>query len=493
MAANPLSMRHATSIAWFRRDLRLSDHVALARAASESERVVCAFVLDPEFLRGPRVGAPIVSFFFDALAELRVALRERGSDLALLEGDFGTELRGLARRTGATGLCYNLDYEPDALSRDARVEEALRADGIEVRSFVDHTYFGARETLKADGTPYTVFTPYKRRWLERRELDPRPPLESAALASRKFAPADAIGTSLDIPQPEAYGHARSAKFPRGGERLARRTLEAFVATSLAAYAQRRNDPAADGTSHLSPHLRAGTIGIRTCVQAAVDARRAAGASAAGSIDTWLGELIWREFYHHILANFPHVAHDPFVPQAKRLRYRESKDDWQAWCDARTGYPIVDAAMVQLNTTGWMHNRLRMIVASFLTKDLLLDYRLGERYFEQHLADGDLAANNGGWQWSASTGTDAAPYFRVFNPVLQSRKFDPDGTFIRRMLPQLARLDGMAVHAPWMLPPLEAEALGFRLGRDYPEPIVDHAEARLRAIAFFAPVLGKSKP
>ena len=167
----------------------------------------------------------------------------------------------------------------------------------------------------------------------------------------------------------------------------------------------------------------------------------------------------------------HVAREPFLACAKRLKYRESGSDWEAWCAGRTGYPIVDAAMLQLNTYGWMHNRLRMIVASFLTKDLLLDYRLGERYFEQHLADGDLAANNGGWQWSASTGTDAAPYFRVFNPVLQSEKFDPEGTFIRRMLPQLAKLDAKSVHAPWTLPPLEAEAIGFRLGRDNAAPMM----------------------
>jgi deoxyribodipyrimidine photo-lyase len=482
------SMRYATSIVWFRRDLRLSDHVALARAADASDRIVCAFVLDPELLRSARVGAPIVSFFFDALAELRGALRARGSDLAIMEGDAASELRGLAKRSGATALYYNLDYEPDASSRDVRVAEGLSVDGLEVHSCVDHTYYGAHETLKADRTPYTVFTPYKRRWLERCESDPRPPVDSVSLA-RKLVGAGALGATLDVPEPEAYGHRRSGNFQKGGERRAKRALDAFFGNAIDTYAERRNDPAADGTSHLSPHLRAGTIGIRTCVQAALDLSRGGGTAAGASARVWLGELIWRDFFHHILANFPHVAHDPFVAAAKQLRYREPGAEWDAWCDGRTGYPIVDAAMRQLNTYGWMHNRLRMIVASFLTKDLLLDYRLGERYFEQHLADGDLASNNGGWQWSASTGTDAAPYFRVFNPILQSEKIDPDGAFIRRMLPELAKLGGKAVHAPWTLAPLEAEALGFRLGRDYPEPIVDHAAARLRAIAFFAPVLG----
>jgi deoxyribodipyrimidine photo-lyase len=483
----------AVSIVWLRRDLRLSDHVALERAVAESDRVVCAFVLDPTLLRGETVGAPIVSFFFDSLAELRETLRARGSDLALLEGDFAEELRALARRTGASALYFNEDYEPDAIARDARVAAALEKDGLVVRSFLDHVYFGADETLKADGAPYTVFTPFKRRWLERLERDPRPPGGSRGPLARELAAADAIGETLPIPEPETYGHKRSEDFPAGGETRAHALLEAFVARDIGAYADARNAPAVAGTSGLSPHLRAGTIGIRTCVHAALAARAGARGPRATGIDTWLGELVWRDFYQQILRNFPRVASGPFDARAEKLVYRTSDEDWKAWTDGTTGYPIVDAAMLQLNTHGWMHNRLRMIVASFLTKDLLLDYRLGERYFERHLADGDLAANNGGWQWSASTGTDAAPYFRVFNPILQSKKFDPDGTFIRRMIPALAKLTGDAIHAPWTLSPIEAESLGFRLGRDYPEPIVDHAAARDRALAAYAPVLGKNAP
>jgi deoxyribodipyrimidine photo-lyase len=257
------------------------------------------------------------------------------------------------------------------------------------------------------------------------------------------------------------------------------------------YARRRNFPAADATSVLSPHLRAGTVGIRRCVWSALEAREHAQGSTTG-YDTWISELIWREFYQQILANFPHVANDPFVEAARKLKWRESESDLQAWREARTGYPIVDAALRQLETTGWMHNRLRMIVASFLTKDLLLDYRWGERHFEQRLADADLAANNGGWQWSSSTGTDAAPYFRIFNPILQSRKFDPDGAFLRTWLPELAALDARTIHEPWLLSPIEQESLGVRLGREYPERIVDHHEARQRALDTFAPVLGKQR-
>lgn len=486
-----MAVKYRTSIVWLRRDLRLDDNVALARAAAESERVVCAFVLDPALLRGGELGAPIVAFFFDALAELRAELRALGSDLALLEGECANELRTLAKRVDATAVFYNRDYVPSARARDERVEAALRASGCAVEASLDHVYYGADETLKADDKPYTVFTPYKRRWLARHDEDPRPPVASREASSKKLATAAAIGATRDVPEPEVYGHARSSLYARGGAALADRELGDFLAMRAGAYADDRNFPAIPGTSYLSPHLRAGTIGIRTCVFRALQARADVRGGRATGYDTWLSELIWRDFYQQILANFPHVATEPFLADAKRLEFRNAPNEFDAWAQGRTGYPIIDAAMMQLNTRGWMHNRLRMIVASFFTKDLLLDYRLGEGYFNRMLIDGELAANNGGWQWSASTGTDAAPYFRVFNPLLQSKKFDPDGRFIKSMLPALARLEGDALHAPWTLAPLQAEAIGFRIGRDYPEPMVDHAMARERALALYAPVMGKA--
>jgi deoxyribodipyrimidine photo-lyase len=475
-------------LVWLRRDLRLGDNVALERAARASERVVCAFVLDPPLLRGDRLGAPIVTFFFDALAELRAALRARGSDLAILEGDFTEELSRLAARVSAGALFFNEDYEPAARERDAAVARAFRARGAHVESFTDQVVFA--DVRKPDGSPYTVFTPYKRRWLERFALEPQPPVDSLAALAGKLIEREALGPTREVPRPEDFGHATFARGPRAGEARANEILEDFAHGRIGRYADDRNTPAIPGTSQLSPHLRAGTIGIRTCVRAALEARASAGDRGARGADTWLSELIWREFYQQILANFPHVADEPFLAEAKALRFRDSEADFRAWCDGRTGYPLVDAAMAQLNEFGWMHNRLRMIVASFLSKDLLLDYRRGERYFERRLLDADLAANNGGWQWAASTGTDAAPYFRVFNPILQSRKFDPDGTFIRSMLPALAKVPAPFVHEPWTLPPLDAESIGLRLGRDYPAPIVDHAEARERALALYAPVLGK---
>jgi len=483
-----MSERYAHGVVWLRRDLRLDDHVALFEAAQRCERITLAFVLDPALLRGPRVGAPIVQFFFDSLAVLREHLRTLGSDLALREGDFAAELRAVAAHAGATALFYNEDDDPAMRERDARVTRALAAAGIAVHAFADYAYAGARDVLQESGKFYTVYTPYRRRWNALAEAAPRAPVRSLRAARPRLAPADAIDATRAVPRPEDYGHASSSLFPRGGSDEAHALLKRFIAGHAAAYADARNLPAIEGTSRLSPHLRAGTIGIRTCVDAAQRAR-AANPRATG-IDTWIGELTWRDFYQQLLVHAPRVATEPFVAAAKQIAFRDDARAWQAWVDGTTGYPIVDAAMIQLTTTGWMHNRLRMIVASFLTKHLLIDYRAGERYFEQHLADADLGANNGGWQWSASTGTDAAPYFRVFNPTLQGQKFDPDGAFVRRLIPALANVPVKYIHAPWQMPPLIAAEAGCVIGHDYPEPVVDHAVARARALEVYGTALGR---
>jgi deoxyribodipyrimidine photo-lyase len=484
-----MSGRHAHGIVWLRRDLRLDDHVALFEAAQQCERVTCAFVLDPALLRGPRVGAPIVQFFFESLAVLRAHLRELGSELALREGDFATELRAVATHAGATALFYNEDYDPAMRERDAHVTRALQANGIAVHAYTDHVYAAASDVLQDNGNCYTVYSPYRRRWDALAESDPRHPVASLRAARSRLAPAAAIDATRAVPRPEDYGHASSDAYPRGGIDEAHALLRDFTHGPIGGYADKRNMPAVEGTSRLSPHLRAGTIGIRACVAAALEAR-AAGRARAG-VETWVRELTWREFYQQLLANAPRVAHEPFIAAAKNIAFHTDERAWNAWTAGTTGYPIVDAAMIQLNTTGWMHNRLRMIVASFLTKHLLIDYRDGERYFEQHLADADLAANNGGWQWSASTGTDAAPYFRVFNPTLQGQKFDPDGAFVRRMIPALARVPDPFVHAPWDMPPLVAAEAGCVIGRDYPAPIVDHPAARARALDVYGRALSKT--
>ena len=485
--------RHATSIVWFRRDLRLDDHVALERAARASARVVCAFVLDPPLLRGGDVGAPIVAFFFDALADLRATLRERGSDLALLEGDFATELGALAERTGATALYFNRDYEPQAIERDARVTTALRARGMTVEESLDHVYYGADEIRKADGAPYTVYTPYKRRWLERFEAEPRPPVPSREALARKLAPRDAIGTTREVPEPEEFGHARSSNYPRGGERHAREILDAFVAERIGAYAEARNVPAVPGTSHLSPHLRAGTIGIRTCVAAATDARRDARGTRATAIETWRGELIWRDFYQQIYANFPHVATGPFLRDAARLRYRESEDDFRAWCDGRTGYPDRrcgdgSAQYVRVDAQSFAHDRR---VVSHQRSTARLSSRRGVLRADiswTTMPQPTTAGGNGRPRRERTRLRISASS----TPLRRARNSIPAGRLSKKCcLRSLPCLD-KAVHAPWTLAPLEAEALGFRLGRDYPEPIVDHAAARLRALAAYAPVLAKKR-
>jgi deoxyribodipyrimidine photo-lyase len=476
--------RYAHGIVWLRRDLRLDDHAALHAAAHRCERITCAFVLDPDLLRGPRVGAPIVQFFFESLAVLREHLRALGSDLALREGPFARELHAVAAHTGATAVFYNEDYDPAMRERDANVTRELEAVGIDVHASTDHVLAPAHDVVQESGKFYTVYTPYRRRWNAFVDAHPPEPIPSLAAARRRFAPATAIGRSLAVPSPESYGHASSSAYPRGGLDAAAHALRAFARGPIDAYADARNTPAIEGTSRLSPHLRAGTLGIR----AAFAAGRARADAKHRGAETWIGELIWRDFYQQLLVHAPRVAHEPFVDAAKSIRYRDDERAWDAWVNGTTGYPIVDAAMMQLNTTGWMHNRLRMIVASFLTKHLLIDYRSGERYFEQHLADADLGANNGGWQWSASTGTDAAPYFRVFNPTLQGKTYDPDGTFVRRMIPALAKVPAKYVHEPWTLPPLLAAEAGCVIGRDYPAPIVDHAEARARALDVYGRAL-----
>jgi deoxyribodipyrimidine photo-lyase len=497
-----LTERYPVSLVWLRRDLRLDDHVALFHAAESSERIACAFVLDPKLLRGPRAGAPIVQFFFDSLRVLRAQLQALGSDLVLLEGDAAVELTELARRTGARALFYNADYEPAALARDERVARRARDGALDVHAFTDHVYFGANDVVQSGGKPYTVYTPYRRRWNARFAEHRHPPVPSERAAHGKLVARSALPETRRVPSPEEYGHASSEAYPTAGAVEARRLLEHFLANGAAGYAERRNVPAAEGTSRLSPHLRAGTIGIRTVVHAAADVRARATGGAASGADAWIGELVWRDFYQQLLYHHPRVAHEPFIGAARDLAHgREAiargsafvpdGAAYAAWCAGRTGYPIVDAAMAQLNATGWMHNRLRMITASFLTKHLLIDYREGERYFEQHLADADLAANNGGWQWSASTGTDAAPYFRVFNPVLQGKTFDPDGRFVREMIPALRDVPARYVHEPWKMPPLLQRSTGCVIGDHYPAPVVDHADARERALAVYGAALSLS--
>jgi deoxyribodipyrimidine photo-lyase len=488
----------STGLVWFRRDLRASDQAALHHALASCRKVHGAFVFDTAILdRLPRHDRR-VEFIRDAVAELDASLRRLagrpGCGLIVLHGPAADQLPWLARHLGVQAVFASHDHEPQALARDAAVRGALANAGIAFHTFKDQTVFEGRELLSQAGTPYAVFTPYKKAWLaqvDAHHLREHPVAGHAArLAERPEAFARPVPQLAELGFQPTNLHA--LKIPTG-ESGGRALLEEFL-TRIDRYDQLRDFPAHKGPSYLSVHLRFGTVSVRELARAAWERATAGSAGAA----TWLGELIWRDFYFQVLANFrvsdEQGASHSFKRAYDAIRWEQGKPAEQlfaAWCEGRTGYPLVDAAMAQLNQTGYMHNRLRMVTASFLSKDLGLDWRWGERYFAEKLNDFDLAANNGGWQWASSSGCDAQPWFRIFNPVSQSRKFDPEGRFILRYLPQLADLPLPVLHAPWEANAVELAAAGIVLGRDYPLPIVDHEEARQRTLARYA-VLKKQK-
>jgi deoxyribodipyrimidine photo-lyase len=461
-------------IHWFRRDLRVSDNTALAEAARRAGHVVPVFVLEDAFRTGPDVGPARLAFLLQSLESLRKNLAALGYPLVIRRGRPEVELPKLASELGAEAVFCNRRSEPYAHARDNRVFNALNAARVGFEVFKDAVIWEEREVLTQSGNPFTVFTPYARAWKAKKPPAPRPRLTAARKPFLKVA-------SEPLPtDPAELGHPLKQTVFEAGERAALKTLDAFLSGPVFDYAEARNHPAIDGTSKLSAHLRAGTIGIRMILDRLAAARDKAAPAGKASCDVFLSELIWREFYQQILVNFPHVMKGAFRPEYDDLAWSDHREHFEAWCPGMTGYPIIDAAMRCLNATGWMHNRLRMIVAMFLTKDLLLNWQWGERYFMRQLVDGDLAANNGGWQWSAGTGTDAAPYFRIFNPVSQGEKFDAGGRFVRQWVPELADVPDEFVHQPWKNPSLLA-------GRGYPERIVRHEEQRERCLTIYKKV------
>ena len=472
---------------WFRRDLRASDNAALYHSLKDALKnhaaVYCAFVFDTDILDALPKADRRVEFIQGSLVDLDAQLQKLSSGrarLLVLHGKAKDEIPRLAVELGVTSVYANHDDEPDAIRRDAVVAEALRAVGAVLHTFKDHVVFERTEVLTQMGKPYTVFTPYKNAWLKKLAqtgedgddgfyLKPYP-------VEKYAAGLQAISTELcetyALPSLAAIGFEKTNLAELGvqtGSAGAQKLLADFL-PRMSRYQETRDFPAIRGPSYLSVHLRFGTVSIR---QLASLAHAQAQQGAAGDLGaaTWLSELIWRDFYHQIMANFPHAMGGSFKPDYDRIVWEDGKEAdalYASWTEARTGYALVDAAMHQLNQTGYMHNRLRMVVASFLTKDLGLDWRWGERYFAEHLIDFDLAANNGGWQWAASSGCDAQPYFRIFNPTSQSEKFDPKGKFIRRYMPELANLSDKEIHTPR-------------------RPVVDHAEARAKTLARYAVV------
>lgn len=466
------------ALVWFRRDLRAFDHAALSRALQAYTRVYCVFVFDTEILdaledRNDRR----VEFIWLTIKELDTTLRQMGGGLIVLHGRASAELPRLARDLGVRAVFANRDYEPQAIRRDATVAEDLAKSGIEFHLHKDQLIFERDEIMSGSNRPYSVYTAYKNAWLKRLTDDDLQLHPIAELARHLALPPAGKMPSL---QELGFISSDLASLEiKPGMSGARDAWEKF-APRLPDYESTRDFPALDGTSHLGVHLRFGTLSIRTL------ARHVYYAAGKGA-QVWLSELIWREFFQMILYHHPRVTQNAFRTEFDAIVWDDREDYFQAWCAGRTGYPIVDAAMRQLNQTGFMHNRLRMIAASFLVKDLHIHWLKGERYFARKLLDYDLAANNGNWQWAASTGCDAQPYFRIFNPVTQSERFDPQGVFIKRYVPELAGLDAPEVHAPWNLLPIEQQACGVLLGRDYPAPIVDHEAARAKTLALFKAV------
>lgn len=477
-------MQYDTGLMWFRRDLRVADNTALHMALTSCRQLHCVFVFDRDILDALPRSDRRVEFIRESLCKLDDGLRKLGklpgAGLIVRHGKAPDEIERLAKSLQAQAVFAAHDDEPLSLERDRQVRGALTRSRIDMHTCKDHVVFERRELLTKAGTPYGVFTPYKNCWLASVTPDHLRSLDvthyAAALAERPPGLQQAVPTLADIGF--AKTNLKELRIPTG-ESGAHRLFEDFF-ERMDAYGETRDFPAVKGPSYLGIHLRFGTVSIRQLAATALQ-RQIQGSRGAA---VWLSELIWRDFYAQILANYPHVSERAYRREYDAIAWEQgalAETLFKAWCDGKTGYPLVDAAMAQINQTGYMHNRLRMVVGSFLVKDLGIDWRWGERYFAQHLNDFDLSANNGGWQWVSSSGCDAQPYFRIFNPVSQSEKFDPEGKFIRRYLPQLGKLPNKLLHAPWTAKPLDLRQAEVTLGVNYPEPIVAHEEARVRTL------------
>lgn len=463
-------------IFWFRRDLRLDDNVGLHEAIRSGQPIIPLYIIDPRFPRSSRYSHARMAFLLSALNAVDIHLQRYNTTLLVKHGQPLDILQQLIKETNASTLYFNADYTPFATRRDNAVQNSL---SIPVKIHDDALLIPPGGVLKDDGEPYVVFTPFKNKW----NTLPKPAISTIDISSDHFFNI----TQLDndgIPTRKTLGIQTDIPIPPADEAYAQGRLSKYIKSSIDNYSTARNflpiDPFDDkrptGSSFLSPYFRLGVLSPRQAYWAArgkyvnIESK-----TARESIETWVSELTWREFYMHIMAHFPHVNRHNFRDTYDSLEWRDAPEELQAWKDGLTGYPIIDAPMRQLKAIGWMPNRARMIVASFLTKDLLIHWQEGEKHFMQYLLDGDPAANNGGWQWAAGTGTDAQPYFRIFNPVSQSKKFDKDGIYVRHWIPELTDVPDKYIHEPWKMntPP-----------ENYPAPIVNHKLARERTLEAF---------
>jgi len=480
-------MTAAPTLVWFRQDLRLTDNPALAAAVEDGAPIVPVYVLDDETPGRWAPGGAARWWLHQSLAALAGGLDRAGARLVLRRGRGEEVIPALAEEIGAARVVWNRCYEPWAIDRDTRLKAALKERGLRADSFNASLLFEPWAVLTRSGDPYKVYTPFWKACRDRADIDAPKPAPQRLPAPEAWPAGDALDDWELRPKTPDWANGLRETW-RPGEAGAHDRLGAFLDARLGRYKDDRNRPDLDATSGLSPHLHWGEIGPRQ-VWSATGHRIDSGdlAGRENQAETFLKELVWREFSYHLLYHFPHLPDSPLNERFSEFPWAENRQRLRAWQTGRTGYPIVDAGMRQLWHIGWMHNRLRMIVASFLVKDLLQPWQAGEAWFWDTLVDADLANNSASWQWVAGCGAGAAPYFRVFNPVLQGRKFDPDGDYVRRWVPELRGLSADHIHEPWAAPAATLKDAGVRLGDTYPEPMIDHKAARREALSAFEQV------
>jgi deoxyribodipyrimidine photo-lyase len=465
------------AIHWFRRDLRLSDNTALNAAIAGCDRLIPVYILAKWGDSHRWTGPGRQRFLCEALASLHRNLESRGGRLVVRAGDAVEELVRLVRETNATDVYANRDPDPFGRAIEGRLEAVAQELGVRLHLFKDAALHEREEVMTGSGAPFRVFTPYSRAWAKLEKPSPGPS------ATRFSVPSNVV--SLPLPELSAWRlQDDSTTIPPAGEAAASERFERFLESAVSAYDARRDLPAVGGTSRISQDLRFGLVSIRTVYARVAERLRELGPEKGRGVQIYINELCWREFYFQVLWHSPFVLDKEYGAAYRGLPWKHDRGDFERWCHGQTGFPIVDAGMRELLATGFMHNRLRMITAMFLTKDLHQDWRSGEQWFMQRLIDGEIASNNGGWQWSAGTGTDAAPYFRIQNPWTQSERFDPDAVYIKRWVPELRDVPASLLHKP--------PSTGGRFIGNYPEPMLDHGRERLVSLQVYKEHLAKSR-